>query len=292
MYRRHVLRFALLALLLLGGVAWPQRAAASGAPGVSSFFYHNGYLVTGPFLAFFAASGGEAAFGGPRTDVFVDADGVTVQYFDQARFELRDGRIGLTALGRRAAANHPDSAAFAWVGPDQPHAEGRTYVRESGHTLGGAFAWFWQTSGAVPVLGFPISEEFSETQPDGSPALVQFFERAVLRYHAADGSVSRAALGARFAPARPTSAPPAVLAAVRMAFRPGSPDGHNIAVAAAKLDGHVLAAGEKLAFLGAVGPITEANGYGPGSAIEGGKIVNDAIGGGICTVSRPLLEAR
>jgi len=265
--------------------------AAAQAP---LFVHRNGHLISGPFLDFYERHGGVESFGEPRTDAFIEPGGLTVQYFDYARFEWHD-QVVLTDLGRQAAAGHANAAAFAWVAPGSPISEGRVYVPEAGHTVGGAFGWFWQTHGEVTLLGYPISEELEEQLPDGSRVLTQYFERAVLTYHperaGTSDEVRRLPLGKRLAPERPTTRPPAVLAEARLPFRPGSGDGHNIAVAMERLHGRVLAPGATLSFLGAIGPISRENGYVGGSAIVGGRIVTDAVGGGVCTVSTLLYRA-
>jgi hypothetical protein len=67
----------------------------------------------------------------------------------------------------------------------KPAQSDRLYFLESGHTLNGEFRRFWETHGGLEKLGYPISEELRETNPlDGEERTVQYFERAVLEYHA------------------------------------------------------------------------------------------------------------
>lgn len=61
----------------------------------------------------------------------------------------------------------------------------------------------------------------------------------------------------------------------------------NVEVAASKINGVVLAPGESFSYHKTVGDRTRANGYVPGPAFSGGKVVS-AIGGGICQVSSNL----
>ena len=61
----------------------------------------------------------------------------------------------------------------------------------------------------------------------------------------------------------------------------------NVEVAASKIHGIVLAPGESFSYHRTVGDRTRANGYVPGPAFSGGKVVS-AIGGGICQVSSNL----
>lgn len=61
----------------------------------------------------------------------------------------------------------------------------------------------------------------------------------------------------------------------------------NVEVAASKINGKVIAPGESFSYHKTVGDRTRANGYVPGPAFSGGKVVS-AIGGGICQVSSNL----
>ena len=61
----------------------------------------------------------------------------------------------------------------------------------------------------------------------------------------------------------------------------------NVEVAASKINGNVIAPGESFSYHLTVGDRTRANGYVPGPAFSGGKVVS-AIGGGICQVSSNL----
>ncbi|HEX9373675.1 MAG TPA: murein L,D-transpeptidase, partial [Roseiflexaceae bacterium] len=115
------------------------------------------------------------------SEEFVE-NGVTVQYFERARFEYHPGAqprrydvllgwLGseLTA-GRRAAGEAPFQDA-------QPK-QGCAYVAETRHNLCGAFRSYWQAFGDLPLYGHPISEEFVE-----NGVTVQYFERARFEYH-------------------------------------------------------------------------------------------------------------
>ena len=65
---------------------------------------------------------------------------------------------------------------------------------------------------------------------------------------------------------------------------------HNIALAAKKLNGRMLAPGEVLSFNETVGARTAANGFKIAKIISGGKFVN-GYGGGVCQVSTTLYNA-
>lgn len=64
----------------------------------------------------------------------------------------------------------------------------------------------------------------------------------------------------------------------------------NIRLAASKINGSVVGAGETFSFNGAVGQRTRENGYLPAKIISGGRFV-DGIGGGVCQVSTTLYNA-
>ncbi|MDW7982192.1 MAG: glycosyl hydrolase family 18 protein [Thermomicrobium sp.] len=60
----------------------------------------------------------------------------------------------------------------------------RRYFPETGHSLSYGFKAFWERSGGLPVFGYPLTEEFSENNPDlGRPLTVQYFERQRFEYH-------------------------------------------------------------------------------------------------------------
>ncbi len=65
---------------------------------------------------------------------------------------------------------------------------------------------------------------------------------------------------------------------------------HNMALAAAKLDGAVIPAGAAFSVLDALGPITEDAGYQKSLIIWGDQTI-EGIGGGVCQVSTTLFRA-
>ncbi len=127
--------------------------------------------------------------GYPITEEFREG-GVVVQYFERARLEYHpelpapyqvlSGRVGAELTARRT------EPAFE---PLQPWALGessdeRVYFPETGHTLAYGFLNFWRHNGGLAVFGYPISEEFTEVNPDdGKAYTVQYFERARFEYH-------------------------------------------------------------------------------------------------------------
>ncbi len=65
---------------------------------------------------------------------------------------------------------------------------------------------------------------------------------------------------------------------------------HNLRVAAAKIDGHVLLPGEVFDFNALVGDRSLSNGFKPATVIAGGELV-DGVGGGACQIAGTLHAA-
>ena len=58
------------------------------------------------------------------------------------------------------------------------------YFSETGHTLRGAFLAYWTGHGGLAQQGYPLTEEFQETNKlNGKSYTVQYFERAVFELH-------------------------------------------------------------------------------------------------------------
>lgn len=167
---------------------------ASGAPG-GLFFPATGHNLSAAFLRYWTAHGGLAQFGYPRSEPFPElnpADGraYLAQYFERARFEYHpelagtDYEVLLGLLGSQltAARRAGDEAPFQPV--DDPRSSGASYFPQTGHTLRGAFQYYWQQHGGLAIYGYPISEEFEEVnRANNQVYLTQYFERARFEYH-------------------------------------------------------------------------------------------------------------
>lgn len=96
-----------------------------------------------------------------------------------------------------------------------PTTADRTYFPATGHTLAYGFKQFWESHGGLTIFGYPISEEFSEKNPDtGQQYTVQYFERYRFEYHpefaGTPQEVSLGRLGVQTAPQTfPVAPPPA-----------------------------------------------------------------------------------
>jgi hypothetical protein len=65
-----------------------------------------------------------------------------------------------------------------------PSSGDRIYFPETGHTVAFGFKTYWETHGSLAVIGYPISEEFTERNPEtGVEYTVQYFERNRFEYH-------------------------------------------------------------------------------------------------------------
>jgi hypothetical protein len=278
--RARAIRLLAIALVAFGAFIAPDQAARASVQNPVRSIAETSHNLTGRAKAFYERNGGEAIFGLPLTELIADGD-LQVQYF-----ELHAEGITLSLIGRTLTEGRAD-AAFQWQAA-APSAE-RTFYAQSGHTLGGAFGWFWQTHGGMPIFGYPISEELTERD-----VWVQYFERVRLEYHPdrPGAEVQISALGRDYAQLRGISstllapAPPITpLGAATIAIPMGA--ARNVGLAARRLDGLEVAPGAEVSFLSLVGEVSPKTGYESGQVIVNGAI-GSRIGGGICYVSTAL----
>jgi VanW like protein len=306
MHRRVLL---LVASALVAALFWPAApigAAPAPAPIQATgfaFFPETGHNVGLAIKRFYDTHGGLDIFGLPLTEVF-DEDGLKVQYFERARFELHpelppEFYVSLTLLGRHFTESRGEPG-FQWIASN-PGGD-RTFFPESGHTLGGAFRGFWQGRGGLSAFGYPISEELGEVnQQDGQFYTVQYFERARFEYHPQNAGtpyeVLLGQLGRQFLNERPAAqaatapAPPlALLGRSVTGFRTSASERReNIARATAMFDGVVIQPGQEYSFSSA-GDFSEASGFVEGYAIVAGKL-EKVVGGGLCQVATTMFRA-
>jgi hypothetical protein len=107
-----------------------------------------------------------------------------VQYYERAVFELHIGvpsSVLTSLLGDfEYKRRYPRGAIFQT--PNESF--GSVYFSQTGKRLGGGFLDYWRKNGGVPQLGYPITNEFTETSRiDGRQYTVQYFQRALLEYH-------------------------------------------------------------------------------------------------------------
>ena len=307
MPHRSLLLAALVLLALPIWQAAPAQAGPAPEPAAPSagfaYFPQTGHNIGAKIKRFYDANGGLDIFGLPLTEMFTE-DGMQVQYFERARFELHpelppEFHVSLTLLGSYFTQGRSEPA-FQWL-VASPGGD-RHFFPESGHTLGGVFRTFWQQRGGLPVFGYPISEEFTEVNPlDGQPYLVQYFQRARFELHPEHAGtpyeVQLGQLGRQLLNERPAAqaasvpAPPiTLLGKATTGFATSIAERRrNIATATAMFDGLVVPPGQEHSFL-SVGDFSEQAGFVEGYAIVGGKL-EKVIGGGLCQVSTTLFRA-
>ncbi|HEU4792159.1 MAG TPA: polysaccharide deacetylase family protein [Nitrolancea sp.] len=162
------------------------RDLVTGAvPAETRYFPETGHWLSHGFLGYWERFGGLPIFGYPLTEEFQE-NGVTVQYFERARFEWHPGSwperydVLLGLLGNTATAGRSGEAPFR---PTSAKSNCDFYA-PTGHNLCGGFRGYWNAFGGLPIFGYPISEEFAERNPDdGQVYTVQYFERARFEWH-------------------------------------------------------------------------------------------------------------
>ncbi|HUZ01869.1 MAG TPA: hypothetical protein VMU89_16085, partial [Thermomicrobiaceae bacterium] len=145
-----------------------------------TYFAITGHNLCAGFQSYWNKFGGLAIYCYPLTEEFVE-NGVTVQYFERARFEWHPGTdpshfdVLLGLVGDEVTAGRATQAPFV---PTAAKA-GCTFFAATGHNLCAGFAGYWNQFGGLAAYGMPISEEFQEKNPDtGQVYTVQYFERA------------------------------------------------------------------------------------------------------------------
>lgn len=175
MVARGIAAFALL-MGLVASVLAPSAVRAAEP----RYFTETRHNVPALFATYWSALGGLQAFGLPITEPFTQ-NGLTVQYFERARFERhpenRDTpfEVLLGQLGRETRPADPPTIPAG--------VASARFFPESGHNLV-LFRAFWEKNGGIATFGLPLSEELREVNgADGRLYTVQYFERARLEHH-------------------------------------------------------------------------------------------------------------
>ena len=146
-----------------------------------AYFDQTGHNACAGFAAYWSKFGGLPVFGYPVTEEFVE-NGITVQYFERARFEWHPGSsaahydVILGRVGSELAATMAGQTPFQQAG--EVHSAHCTYFAQTGHNACNGFRAYWLNYGGLAAFGYPISEEFVQ---DGT--VVQYFERARFEWH-------------------------------------------------------------------------------------------------------------
>lgn len=282
----------------------PPVRAANVVTNVSNgvmYVAETGQYLHGTFRLFYERNGGYAVFGNPLTPM-ISENGLRVQYFERARFEVPIGhdeqeRVMLGRLGAYMIDQLPvEERARSQFAPAPASTTGQ-YFNVTQHNVKGQFLAFWQDNGGLPIFGYPLSEEFYQTI-DNETILVQYFERVRLEARVRDGglAISIAPLGRMIVDANAdlvarTSPMPGLerIASGTTSYKgAGWSKRTNIARGAAMIDGTIVAPGQEFSFLESSNFIDTdfVVGYG----INSGELVT-VVAGGICQVSTTVFRA-
>jgi hypothetical protein len=165
------------------------------------YFPETGHYIYDAFRDYWQHFGGLDIFGYPITEQRQE-NGMWVQYFERARFEWHpenqrkrvdwdkldpDTRlklvVQLTRLGASLVSKRTNGKGYPSVDASQ-NASGTTYFPETGHTISGKIAEYWQANNGLTNFGYPLSEPVQEVAlTDGKTYTVQYFERTRLELH-------------------------------------------------------------------------------------------------------------
>ncbi len=299
------LRFAVILMTVLVALSPLSTAhpAAAAAPTSVRYFAETGHNIATRIKNFYEANGDVRIFGLPLTDVITE-NGMQVQYFERARFELHPELpdaffVSLTQVGRGLVGGRT-AGAFA---PTYAKSNANTmYFTETKHALQDTFLQFWSSYGGLPVFGFPLSEPFQEVNySDGNSYQVQYFERARMELHPAAPAGYRVQLGLLGRQLLDNSAVPAssLRAVPHITLLGTATTGYygsfaerinNIARGAGRMNGKVVPSGGIFSFGGNLGSATANDGFVDGYAIVGGRL-EKVTGGGLCQVSTTMYRA-
>lgn len=152
-----------------------------------TYFPETGHNVPKPIMDYWNANGGWRNIGLPLTELFreVTADGQTrlVQYFERQVLQINpppsdQPLVEADLIGYSAYAPPSARAPIPAFQNNNDH----WYFPQTGHSLNYGFKQEWLDHGGLQAFGYPITEEFSATTPDGRRYVAQIFERARFEY--------------------------------------------------------------------------------------------------------------
>ncbi len=163
------------------------------------YFTETGHNLSNVFRTYWENNGSLALFGYPISEE-LNENGLTVQYFERARFEYHpensgtgnDVQLGLLGIEATAGRKQAGEPPFQPIQP-MPNKDSLVYFKETGHSVKDGFKARWEALGGVARFGYPISQEFPEVSPlDGQIYLVQYFERIRFEFHPEKATSSEA----------------------------------------------------------------------------------------------------
>jgi hypothetical protein len=169
-------RFGILLLILTCLLPRPGKVNAQGSAD-EQYFPETGHTVQGKFLRFYRNTSDPAlVYGFPITEQFTSRDGRVVQYFERARFELKDGWAGNETVQLAPVGQASYEAGSPKFDIDNPAA---CKSFQTGYQVCLAFLPFYLSHGGEAQFGKPISPfEIHEN------LIVQYFERARFEWRA------------------------------------------------------------------------------------------------------------
>jgi hypothetical protein len=179
----HWFRLSLIALAvatLLSVAPLPASAQPMTTPD-RVFFPQTGHYLSFGFLDYWRHHGDINVFGYPISEEMSDpASGLTVQYFERAVFEYHPDnspgwQVELRRLGADLVAERGDEDPFRPIAGADSSCR---FYAETGHQICDHFLNEWDSNGALPLFGYPLSEPFTE-----GGYTVQYFERARFEWH-------------------------------------------------------------------------------------------------------------
>lgn len=168
--------FFTLTLLVLGILTYRVAVTQVNNPGN---FPETGHTITGEFLDFYQQiPNPELIYGYPITERMTSKDGLIVQYFQRARFELHPEapagqQVQLTPLGGQMYKAFESGVPF-------PYTKNPSICRpfETGFDVCYSFLGFFDQQGGVAQFGAPISDV-----EERGGRLVQYFENARMEWY-------------------------------------------------------------------------------------------------------------
>jgi hypothetical protein len=166
--------------------AAPSPQAPSTEKPNCTFYNATQHNLCAGFRAYWEKYGGLAVFGYPITEEYVE-NGVTVQYFERARFEWHPGAwperfdVELGLLGNTYAMTLGLTTTAPFINQTSTCAskgDDCMAFAATGHTVSGKFLDYWKANGGLAIFGYPISDEFTE-----NGRTVQYFERQRFELH-------------------------------------------------------------------------------------------------------------
>ncbi|MBM3129223.1 MAG: hypothetical protein FJ009_11450 [Chloroflexi bacterium] len=164
---------AVLLGMLLTVCAFAAPTVATADAPFCAFIPATGHNIHGAFFAFYRVRNGVENFGNPLTEAFKE-NGRIVQYFERARLEFfpenpEPFRVQVSFLGEQYGITDPPLKSQAIPPDNNPNFH---YFPDSGQMVSFAIKEYFDQSGGIQILGYPISGLRFE-----SGKFVQYFQR-------------------------------------------------------------------------------------------------------------------